>query len=82
MPKPDVIQDAAKQAASKGLPPDTSTSVKQQQSELGPNVLLSEHMNAAGDPVPDPSFDTKAKKPSEDDPDLYTAMNAETADFD
>jgi hypothetical protein len=82
MPKPEVIQDAAKQAASKGLPPDTSTSVKQQQRELGPNVLLSEHMNAAGEPVLDPSLDTTTKKSSDDDSDLYTAMNAETADFD
>lgn len=80
MPKPDAIQDAAKQAASKGLP--TPGNAKQQQSELGPNQLLSEHMNAAGDPVPDPSWGTKAKKPSDDDADLYTAMNAETADFD
>jgi hypothetical protein len=42
-------------------------------------------MNAAGDPVPDPAWGNKAKKPSDvldDDADLYTAMNAETADFD
>jgi hypothetical protein len=42
-------------------------------------------MNAAGDPVPDPAWGNQAKKPSDvrdDDADLYTAMNAETADFD
>jgi hypothetical protein len=84
MPLKDVPKQA-KQAATKGLPEDTSGISKQQQSELGPNQLLSEHMNAAGDPVPDPAWGNKAKKPSDvldDDADLYTAMNAETADFD
>ncbi|KAJ6033292.1 uncharacterized protein N7446_008417 [Penicillium canescens] len=86
MPLQDVPKQA-KEAATKGLPDPKTTSgiINQEQSELGPNQLLSEHMNAAGDPVPDPTWGNKAKKPSDaldDDADLYTAMNAETADFD
>jgi hypothetical protein len=78
------VPEQAKQAATKGLP-ETTSDISKPQSQLGPNQLLSEHMNAAGDPVPDPAWGNQAKKPSDvrdDDADLYTAMNAETADFD
>lgn len=50
--------------------------------------MLGSHMNAAGNPEPDPaSFGdgAKAKKQQKglgDEPDLYEAMNAETADLD
>lgn len=50
--------------------------------------MLGSHMNAAGNPEPDPaSFGDGAKakkqKPAMgDEPDLWEAMNAETADFD
>jgi hypothetical protein len=42
-------------------------------------------MDATGNPVPDATWGVKAKKPNDvldDEADLYTAMNAETADFD
>ena len=68
MPLQDIAKkakEAATEAATKGLPETTTGSSQQQQSELGPNQLLSEHMNAAGDPVPDPAWGNKAKKPSD-----------------
>ncbi|KAJ5690091.1 hypothetical protein N7462_004483 [Penicillium macrosclerotiorum] len=53
---------------------------------LSPNQLLAEHMNAAGDPVPDPvTYGGSARMKSDsltDEPDVFEAMNAETADFD
>ncbi|KAJ5312665.1 hypothetical protein N7508_003495 [Penicillium antarcticum] len=77
------MQDAPKKAAAKV---QATTGIgKQQQSELGPNQLLSEHMDATGNPIPDATWGIKAKKPNDvldDEADLYTAMNAETADFD
>ncbi|KAJ6119091.1 hypothetical protein N7471_013042 [Penicillium samsonianum] len=53
--------------------------------DLGPAQLLSEHMDASGNPVPEPTWGTQSKKtkdPLDDDADLFGAMNAETADFD
>ncbi|KAJ5160147.1 uncharacterized protein N7482_007151 [Penicillium canariense] len=57
-----------------------------QQSEsanMGPNQLLGEHMDATGNPVLDPPTPTKQGKGNlTEEPDLFEAMNAETADFD
>lgn len=53
-----------------------------------PGQLLSTHMDAAGNPVPDPKSygdgsKAKTKKDTRgEDADLYEAMTAETADFD
>jgi hypothetical protein len=57
---------------------------KASQSELGPTQLLSESMDTSGNPVPDETgaTDEMHKDPLEDDNDLFTAMNADTADFD
>lgn len=62
-------QDQAKSGASK---------LQQQQQPLSPNQLLSEHMNAAGDPVPDPPAGTQdtRSKAFDDDTDVFEAMNA------
>jgi hypothetical protein len=57
---------------------------KASHSGMGPAQLLSESMDTSGNPVPDKTGATeeKHKDPLEDDADLYTAMNADTADFD
>ena len=63
---------------------DSSASKQQQQQEsqnLSPNQLLAEHMDQSGSPVPDPVTGAQGKggrgaKASEDEPDLYEAMNA------
>ncbi|CAI7585014.1 unnamed protein product [Penicillium glandicola] len=50
-------------------------------SEMGPTELLSEQMDSAGNPVPDPDWVTQGTKP-DDGADLFEAMNAETEEFD
>jgi len=57
---------------------------KASHSEMGPAQLLGESMDATGNPVPDKTGATeeKHKDPLEDDSDLFTAMTADTADFD
>ncbi|KAJ5939348.1 hypothetical protein N7466_002482 [Penicillium verhagenii] len=52
-----------------------SKASQQKQEDLGPTQLLAEHMNAAGNPVPD----TPTGKQGKDDVDFYEAM---TKDFD
>ncbi|KAJ5757596.1 uncharacterized protein N7511_006290 [Penicillium nucicola] len=77
------MQDTTKKGASKT---QTRSDIgKQDDSGLGPNQLLGEHMDATGNPVADSTWGTKHKKPTDvldDEADLYSAMNAETADFD
>lgn len=48
-------------------------------SEMGPAELLSEHMDASGNAVPDPNWGP-TKMPDED-VDLFEAMNADTSEF-
>lgn len=73
LPKP---QDAAARAKA-------NATQKASHSEMGPAQMLSEHMDAAGNPEPDPSWDKAQKASSKSEqPDVYDAMNAETADFD
>ncbi|KAJ5432966.1 uncharacterized protein N7458_012122 [Penicillium daleae] len=68
----------------------TGKSKAEDSSTWSPEQLLASHMDVSGNPVPDPvSFGdgAKAKKAQRqgsmtDEPDLFEAMNAETADFD
>ena len=57
----------------------THATEKASHSEMGPNELLSEHMDAAGNPVPDPAWGTT--RPPEEDEDLYEAANADVSEF-
>ncbi|KAJ5356118.1 hypothetical protein N7517_010727 [Penicillium concentricum] len=54
----------------------THATQKASHSEVGPTELLSEHMDASGNPVPDP------RPLRDDDADLVEAMTAETTEFD
>ncbi|KAJ5587461.1 uncharacterized protein N7459_003226 [Penicillium hispanicum] len=77
----NVTQD--QRAASKAQASAASSKSKQEKAEeserLSPNQLLSEHMNSAGDPVPDAPTSAKGKgsKPFDDDVDVFEAMNAD-----
>ncbi|KAJ5325579.1 hypothetical protein MYU51_000351 [Penicillium brevicompactum] len=74
MPMP--TQDAATRAKE-------SATQKASHSDMGPTELLSEHMDASGNPVPDDAWDkTQKSGKTETETDPYEAMNAETADFD
>ncbi|KAJ5177773.1 uncharacterized protein N7500_000472 [Penicillium coprophilum] len=53
----------------------THATQKASHSEMGPTELLSEHMDASGNPVPDP------RPLRDDDTDLVEAMTADTSDF-
>ena len=75
MPMPMPTQDAATRAKE-------NATQKASHSDMGPAQLLSEHMDAAGNPVADPSWDKAQKGSKSDQPDVFDAMNAETADFD
>ncbi|KGO74381.1 hypothetical protein PITC_019140 [Penicillium italicum] len=48
-------------------------------SDMGPDELLREHMDASGNAVPDESWGPTRK--ADDDADLVEAMNAETKEF-
>lgn len=65
----------------------SSKNMSQESTAWSADQMLGSHMDAAGNPEPDPlSFGdgAKAKKKSamRDEPDMWEAMNAETADFD
>lgn len=74
MPMPMPTQDADTRAKQ-------HSTQKASHSDMGPAELLSEHMDASGNPVPDDNWD-KAQKSGQGQADPYEAMNAETADFD
>ncbi|OQD96059.1 hypothetical protein PENSOL_c017G10646 [Penicillium solitum] len=57
----------------------THATQKASHSEMGPAELLSEHMDSSGNPVHDPSWGPT--KQSDEDADLFEAMNAETEEF-
>lgn len=78
-----------KKAAAKAQSERSSgKNMSQESTAWSAEQMLGSHMNAAGNPEPDPaSFGDGAKAKKQkgvmgDEPDLWEAMNAETADFD
>ena len=63
-----------RKAAARAQDQADSAASKLQQPTLTPNQLLSEHMDASGDPVPEPVTNGRGSRAAQNETDVYEAM--------